>query len=203
MRIPAAALIFIASILPAAFTDSASSGQSEGAPATSLIVDREAEFRMYRKAAEEGDPVAQVLIGNTYLVGDGVPRDCAEAIKWFAKAAEQGNAVALYNLGLMHSNGEGVPQSDAEAARWYRKAAEQGNADAQYDLGVMFANGEGVPRDLVLAHVCFDLAARNFGSSDNREMAAGYRDLVAAKLTPAQIAKAQQIAREWESKTQK
>jgi TPR repeat protein len=35
-----------------------------------------------------------------YLNGKGVPKDDAEAVKWFRKAAEQGYADAQYDLGL-------------------------------------------------------------------------------------------------------
>ena len=99
------------------------------------------------KAAEQGDSEAQTDLGMRYHTGDGVPKDYAEAVKWYRKAAEQGHAIAQYNLGFMYHAGEGVPQDVAEAEKWYLKAAEQGNVDAQFNLGVMYAIGEGVPQD--------------------------------------------------------
>src|SRR5689334_23216809 len=39
-----------------------------------------------RKAAENGDATAQCGLGSCYLNGDGVPKDQAEAVKWFRKA---------------------------------------------------------------------------------------------------------------------
>jgi TPR repeat protein len=53
-----------------------------------------------------------------YNSGEGVPRDNAEAVKWYSKAAEQGDANAQYNLGLMYNSGEGIPRDDAEAVKW-------------------------------------------------------------------------------------
>ena len=47
-------------------------------------------------------------------------------------------------------------------------------------------------KDYVSAHVWFNLAAAG-GYKD----AARHRDIVAAKMTPAQIAEAQKLAREW------
>ena len=61
-------------------------------------------------------------------IGQGVPQDYAEAVKWYRLAAEQGYAAAQYNLGVMYDNGQGVPQDYAEAVKWYRLAAEQGDA---------------------------------------------------------------------------
>ncbi|MGE5789250.1 MAG: tetratricopeptide repeat protein, partial [Syntrophaceae bacterium] len=174
--------------------------QHGSASGTVYLLDRETTYRLYRQAAEQGDAAAQALVGGMYLVGEGVPRDYAEAAKWYRKAAEQGNADAQYNLGGLYANGQGVPRDCAEAAKWYRKAAEQGNADAQYDLGVMYADGQGVPRDYVLAYMLFDLAATSFEAANSRDTATKDRDFVASKATPAQIAEARRLAREWKSK---
>jgi TPR repeat protein len=80
---------------------------------------------------------------------------------------------------------------------WYRKAAEQGNAKAQNNLGIIYATGKGVPQDYVIAHMWFNLAAVSGDKSDN---AAENRDKAAAKMTPAQVAEAQKLAREWKPK---
>jgi Sel1 repeat len=50
-----------------------------------------------------------------YDNGQGVPRNDAQAIKWYRKAAEQGDAVAQFNLGVMYAKGEGVPHNYGEA----------------------------------------------------------------------------------------
>ncbi len=67
-----------------------------------------------------------------------LPKDEAEAVRWYRKAAEQGYAQAQFNLGVVYANGRGVAKDEAEAVRWYRKAAEQGLAMAQYNLGVAY-----------------------------------------------------------------
>ncbi len=81
--------------------------------------------------------------------------------------------------------------------KWYRKAAEQGNADAQTTLGVMYANGEGVPEDFIQAHMWFNLAA-----AQGNELGRENRDIVAERMTPAQVAEAQRLAREWKPTTE-
>ncbi len=40
------------------------------------------------------------------IEGDGVPKDPAEAARWFHRAAESGHGQAQFNLGLMYENGE-------------------------------------------------------------------------------------------------
>lgn len=86
-------------------------------------------------AAKQGHAYAQHNLGVMYHIGDGVPKNEAEAVKWFRKAADQGNAYAQFNLGSMYYNGKGVPENDAEAAKWFRKAADQGHVNAQHSLG--------------------------------------------------------------------
>ena len=47
-----------------------------------------------------------------YLLGEYVPKDSAEAVKWFRLAAEQGDAQAQFQLGVMYDMGLGVPQNN-------------------------------------------------------------------------------------------
>ena len=85
----------------------------------------------------------------------------------------------------------------ATALRLIRPLAEQGDANAQYNLGVFYDNGLGVPQDKVRAYMWFSLSA-----AQGREGAAAFRDLIARLMTPAQIAEAQKLAREWKPNTQ-
>ena len=52
-------------------------------------------------------------------------------------------------------------------------------------------------QDYALAHMWFNLASSPATNADLRQMAVQNRDQVAAKMTPAQIAEAEQMAREW------
>jgi TPR repeat protein len=67
---------------------------------------------------------------------------------------------------------------------------------AQAYLGILYKRGEGVPQDYVQAHMWFNLAA----SHENMSGAVELRDEIASKMTPAQIAEAQKLAREWKPK---
>ena len=121
--------------------------------------------------------------------------DYATALTEFRPLAQQGNANAQFGLGVMYLEGVGVPQDDAEALRWFRRAAVQGNAKAQNNLGQMYRKGQGVPQDYVQAHMWVNLAA-----TQGREDARKARDILAFQMTPAQIAEAQRLAREWKPK---
>ncbi len=124
-------------------------------------------------------------------------RDYATAAKWFRLAGEQGDPAAQLGLGHMYEKGLGVPHDHAEAVKWYRKAAEQDEALAQTSLGFMYGKGRGVPQDYVQAHMWYNLAASRLPPGTDRNKAVKSRDILAAKMTPAQIAEAQRLAREW------
>jgi uncharacterized protein len=145
--------------------------------------DKEA-VKWYRLSAEQGFAMAQYSLGVMY--------DDKEAVKWFRLSAEQGNAMAQSNLGLMYANGQGVAQDDKEAVKWFRLSAEQGFARAQDNLGEMYGNGQGVAQDYVQAHKWFNLAGAN-GYEDGRKN----RDNIEKRMTPAQIAQAQEMTRQW------
>jgi uncharacterized protein len=62
-----------------------------------------------------------------------------------------------------------------------------------FTLGVHYHTGLGVPQDLLHAHKWYNLAAA-YGYHDG----AKWRDRIARELSPAKIAEAQKLAREWQ-----
>ena len=156
-----------------------------------LFGDKKKVFESTKAKAVGGDAEAQSNLGLMYEIGEGVPEDYKEAVKWYCKAAEQGNAIAQSNLGLMYYHGDGVPEDDKEAVKWYRKAAEQGDAEAQYNLGLMYDKGEGVLEDSVTAYAWCNIAAVN-----GHELAKSQKLNLAKNMTPEQIAKGQELSKE-------
>jgi TPR repeat protein len=145
-----------------------------------------------RKLAEKGNVTAQHGLGLLYQAGRGVPRSYGQAKKWFEEAARQGHADAQVTLGTSYLRGDAAPQSSQMALFWFERAAEQGHVAAFANLGAMYAEANGVPQDMVQAYTWFLLAAEN-----GDENSAQKRDLLAAKMNPAQIAQAQERARTW------
>ena len=73
--------------------------------------------------------------------------------------------------------------------------AEQGLAEAQYIMGLMYDKGKGVPQDYVLAHMWWNIA----GSNGDKN-AVTSKNTVEKDMTPQQIEKAQEMARNWKPK---
>lgn len=94
---------------------------------------------------------AQLSLALKYHKGDGVPKDPAQAMKWYRKSADQGFAKAQFALGGCYITGLGSnkDKDPKEAAKWFRKAADQGLDDAQVMLASLYGNGSGVPKNLV------------------------------------------------------
>ncbi|MDF0643909.1 MAG: tetratricopeptide repeat protein [Nitrospira sp.] len=148
-----------------------------------------------RKAAEQGNPEAQNRLGTLYSEGRGVPQDYSRAKQWFDKAAEQGHPGAQVNLGTLYFQGNGAPESEQMALSWFRRAAAQGDALAFAKLGLMYEQGRGVPQDFIQAHMWYNLSAAH-----GEKRALERRDALTRQMTPAQIAEAQRLAREWTPK---
>jgi len=186
------AAAFLVLLLPAL----AKAGFDEGVAAYERG-DYRTAFREFFRLALAGDPSAQFYLGVMYDYGEGVPQNYAGAVYWYRRAGDQGHAKAQFNLGVLYHFRMGVPQNHAEAVRWYRLAAEQGLAQAQAFLGAMYADGEGVPQHDVQAYMWLNLAAAGETDGELRDKLAEARDRVAARLSPAQRAQAQKMARNW------
>jgi TPR repeat protein len=149
-----------------------------------------------RGLAEQGDAAAQYKLGVRYDRGQGVSQDYQEALHWYRLAAAQGHSAAQYNLCMMSDVGQGLPQDYLEALRWCRLAADQGQGRAMYNLGLHYQKGQGVLPDVIQAHKWYNLAA-----AAGYEQGAKMRDRLAKDMTPAQVAEAHRLAREWKPAT--
>jgi uncharacterized protein len=144
------------------------------------------------KRAQAGDPNAQNELGLLYSEGRGLPQNYLEAKDWFKKAADQGHPDAQVNLGTLYFLGRGAPYSDYMALFWFQKAAEQRNALAFAKLGMMYERGRTVSKNLIEAHMWYNLSV-----AYGEKRAAESRDAIATQMTPGQIAEAEDRAKKW------
>ncbi|MEO5330527.1 MAG: sel1 repeat family protein [Magnetococcus sp. YQC-5] len=154
------------------------------------------------RLAEQGSVKAQLKLGQMYYEGKNVQQDYKKAMHWFRLAADQGNAEARNSVGTLYDNGKGVPKDYQEASKWFRLAAEQGHVLARRNLGWMYEKGQGFEKDYVLSYMWHYLAekarGRQGGARDGVDQCR-LCEALARKMTPAQIAKAQELARHKEA----
>ena len=146
-------------------------------------------------AARAGNAEAQARVGLIYETGGiGVTRAPDTALMWYERAAAQGNAAAQANLGYMSLDGD-----PGAAAAWFKRSAEQGDASAMMGLATLCEAGRGVPKDPVQAAKWYALASVDDGEYDEALFAGARkaRTALAAKMTPAQVAQADQLARDF------
>ena len=151
--------------------------QGRGAP-----LDVTEAARLFEKAAEMGDRIAQSNLGVLYMNGQGVPQDHEKAVRWFKIAAEAGDATAMGNLSFLYTMGLGVPRDYDKAAHWVRASIRAGNAHARVNFGLMFWYGHGRPKNVVMAYRWIK-SAELMGDAEAKKK---LPELLAA-MTPAQI----------------
>lgn len=105
--------------------------------------DDEKSIYWYTKAAEQGDLLAQLELGDRYGHGKGVEKNIDKAIYWYTKATEQGDACSL---GCFYLEIGGAKNLE-NGVYWLTKAAEDGDARAQFRLIDCYLDGVGVEKD--------------------------------------------------------
>ena len=95
-------------------------------------IDYDQAFDWYAKAADQGVPQAQYMLGAMYRDGKGVQQDQDKAVVLFRKAVDHDIQGAHYSLGLMYLNGTGLSVDNVEACYWLSLAATAaGKSNAQ------------------------------------------------------------------------
>jgi len=131
---------------------------------------------LFLPLATNGNPLAQLGLGEIYTQGLVIQADYHIALQWYLAAAEQGNAQAQAKLGELYTNGHSVPQDFTKALRWLNASAKQDNATAQLHLGELYAAGQGVPQDWQEAIKWYRLAAARGNAIANALLADCYEN---------------------------
>lgn len=153
-------------------------------------IDHEKAFSYLYRAAKNGksSTASQKIIAQSFLVGESVPKNFDEAIRWYTLAAENGDSEAQNELAFIYFTGNGVKKDYDKAYKLFQDAANLNHTLAQYNLGIMLYSGEGVPEpDLPGAYAWFSIAATN-GHAE----AAQAQSFLETVMTKDEIVQAQQ-----------
>ena len=89
---------------------------------------------LYRKAADQGNAVAQCNLATLYYYGSGVKKDQNLAATLYKMASLGGSALATYKLGKMHFEGIAVSHNMSQAIILFQDAARKGCSPAIDEL---------------------------------------------------------------------
>jgi len=110
----------------------------------------------FKKAAEQGDMLAQYELYHYYRYGLGICHNNSEAIKWLRLSAEQGYYKAQHSLGEKYEHGFGVEKDINNAMYWYKQASLQGYNDIHTVAGYnhLYSQGHRLKWS-ARNHICF------------------------------------------------
>lgn len=115
-------------------------------------VDYQNAAHWYELSANQGQSIAQYLLGRLYQMGRlGDLPDYAQAKRWFDAAKEQ-YAPAAIALGFVY---ETVDNQYGKAQAAYQLAADKSHPIGEFDLGLIYQYGKGLPADAKQAEVLF------------------------------------------------
>ncbi len=127
---------------------------------------------LLRRAVARDRDREQHDMAQRLLVGNGVAKDEAEAVRLLRLAVAQGHGQFAVRLGaILNQGAAGQPKDEAAAARLYRLAATQGMPDAQVNLGRMYSMGEGVERNPEEAARWYRMAAQRGSALGQQNLA--------------------------------
>ena len=186
---PAVRRIIVAATLLIAFMATARADRQDGVAAYERG-DYATALREWRPLSVQGDAGAQFNLGVMYKIGRGVPQS---------------------DGGPVHGKGQGVPQDYVQAHTWLNLAAAQGTKLVSMNRDIIadkMTPGEShleysAPQGARMSLVSASLV--EFGSAGtlrSTQIWLKQSKCDGPEMTPAQIAEAQRLAREWKPKKQ-
>ena len=158
-----------------------------------LVRRAKAEGPVCRELAEQKVPAHLLALGWAYEEGKITGRpDKRAALELFRESAELGNSTAQSIWGSALLKGNDVLQDFGEGLRMIRGASEQGDRGAAFTLGDIYREGVVLKRNLIKAHMYYNVAA-----SEGFTEAGRRRDEIAKDMTLDDVRAAQSMAREW------
>lgn len=106
-----------------------------------LQTDPEGAFKVFLRAAENGDADAMAAVGFCYGEGSGVERDDEKARVWFQKSHQAGSEAGTLNLVTFLIKGRGGDADVREAINILEDAITAGNRQARLVLGELYYSG--------------------------------------------------------------
>lgn len=107
---------------------------------------------LYENAMGKNDAESQQVLGNSYLDGEGVPKNYHQAVKLYQRSADNCNAAGYNCLGYCYGSGLGVRKDEAKSHELELIAAKLGLPIAMDNVAKDYLFGNGVEKNLEEYH---------------------------------------------------
>ncbi|MGD0259555.1 MAG: J domain-containing protein [Verrucomicrobiota bacterium] len=207
----------------AATQDDLQAREAEDDAEEEVDLEDEEDFASILESARSGSPSDQVELADMYSEGTKVPKNEAEAFRWYLAAASQGDCQGMWMVGVSYLRGLGVERDKNEATKWLSRLAYPETTEDISGLSLML-NAQilmaeiyydpGEPHDpataygWVLLAICYgqpsnvEVTQFNFDSPmfhlerQRASMLEQMKEKLESELTPEQRAKGQKMAAE-------
>ncbi|MFW2541369.1 tetratricopeptide repeat protein [Primorskyibacter sp. 2E107] len=157
-----------------------------------VAVDEALAHELYRRAARDGKAPgdADAIPAVVFDPRLAAPDTSEEGLKRLQNGVRAGDPVALFTAGWLLMQDEGAGYAEfRQAAGLFHASALAGNAAAMTNLALLYFDGRVVPQDYALGYMWLVLAG-TAGFPPALDLSA----TLASRMTPGQIAEAQQMA---------
>ncbi|MBN2676242.1 MAG: sel1 repeat family protein, partial [Alphaproteobacteria bacterium] len=138
------------------------------------------------EAASQGYAPAQYQLAILYKMGETLPRNYKESMKWLKMSAEQKYMPAEYELAKRYKKGSlFVKEDPKEFLFWLMRAGFNGSDKAAEELGYLYEKGIFVPENKIEAYKWYSLSTHK----DSHKL-----DLLELSMTTEEVERAQNEA---------
>jgi hypothetical protein len=160
--------------------------------------DPQRALELFRQSAEGGDPLGAFKLGS-YYDGQGgglVQPDPELALKHKMVAAKAGYSLAQHDVAkLLYARGDAQ-----EAVRWLEEAARQGHAESLQALASLYTGEGKVAKNMGKSLAYLVILQNSLKEKKASPKIQAWVKETRAKLTPAEIAQAEDVVRSWKVK---
>jgi len=157
-------------------------------------------WKLYLKAAEQGNRLANYRLGEIYENGQvGFFSNKEKAYRYYHTAASADYPPAFYKLGVFHENGmAGLSKNEETALKWYRKGAELNHIPCLNRIGKYYESGlGGVRPDRNMAVSCYKRGAAANNAESQFNLGNLYEQQMITAETQDQKDHYRRLARQW------
>lgn len=119
--------------------------------------DTEKALALFRNAAERGNCIAMVNLGNYYEFAE--EQDDKQAVYWYRKAADSGDEKGLFNYANMLHHGRGIRRNRKKAFSIFSNLYAHGYRGTAFYMGLYYQNGDVVKQDYQKAREYYRIGA--------------------------------------------